>query len=97
VFVPAHEKDVGGHPAVVLSLPDILEDDKQLRLNIKEMAGIKSADVIVPVRRAHVKTELRLRVVTTPQSAAAQLLAHLGLRLPQGLRLINNVVPKIGV
>lgn len=34
VFVPAHEKDVGGHPAVVLSPPDILDDDKQLRLNV---------------------------------------------------------------
>jgi hypothetical protein len=63
---------------------------------VKEMAGIKSVDVIVPVRRADVKTELRLRVVTTPEPAAAQLLAHLGLRLPQGSRLISNVVPKIG-
>lgn len=34
VFVPAHEKDAGGHPAVVLSPPDILEDDRQLRLNV---------------------------------------------------------------
>jgi len=62
---------------------------------VKEMAGIKSVDVIVPVKRAGVNTELRLRVVTTPEPAAAQLLAHLGLRLPQGSRLINDVVPKI--
>jgi hypothetical protein len=34
VFVPAHEKDAGGHPAVVLSPPDILEDDRQMRLNV---------------------------------------------------------------
>lgn len=62
---------------------------------IKEMAGIKSVDVIVPVRRAGALAELRLRVVTTPEPATAQLLAHLGLRLPKGTREISNVVPKI--
>jgi hypothetical protein len=56
------------------------------------MAGIKSVDVIVPVKRARVRTELRLRVVTTPEPAAAQLLAHLGLRRPASLCLISNVV-----
>jgi mRNA-degrading endonuclease toxin of MazEF toxin-antitoxin module len=34
VFVPVHDKDSSGHPAVVLSPPDILEDNKQLRLNV---------------------------------------------------------------
>lgn len=34
IFVPAHEKDVVGHPAVVLSPPDILEDERQLRINV---------------------------------------------------------------
>ncbi|MEY4488055.1 MAG: hypothetical protein RIQ79_563 [Verrucomicrobiota bacterium] len=62
---------------------------------VKEMAGIKSVDVVVPVRRAGTTTELRLRVVTTPEPAIAQLLAHLGLRLPKGTREISNVVPKI--
>lgn len=62
---------------------------------VKQMAGIKSVDVIVPVRRAQIATELRLRVVTTPAPATAQLLAHLGLRLPKGTREISNVVPKI--
>ena len=62
---------------------------------VKEMGGIKSVDVVVPVRRAGVATELRLRVVTTPEPATAQLLAHLGLRLPKGTREISNVVPKI--
>ena len=62
---------------------------------VKQIAGIKSVDVIVPVRRAQIATELRLRVVTTPEPATAQLLAHLGLRLPKGTREINNVVPKI--
>ena len=61
---------------------------------IKQIAGIKSVDVIVPVRRAEITTELRLRVVTTPEPALAQLLAHLGLRLPKGPRIVSNVVPK---
>lgn len=64
---------------------------------VKEIAGIKSVDVIVPVLRAGLTTELRLRVVTTPEPAAAQLLAHLGLRLPKGTRPITNVVPKISL
>jgi hypothetical protein len=61
---------------------------------LKDMAGIKIVDVIVPVKRAGVHTDLRLRVETTPEPAAAHLLAHLGLRLPAGPRLISNVVPK---
>ena len=64
---------------------------------IKQIAKIKSVDVAVPVRRADLETELRLRVVTTPDAATSQLLAHLGLRLPKGTREINNVVPKIGL
>jgi len=62
---------------------------------VKQVASIKSADVVLPIKRAGVLTELRLRVVTTPEPATAQLLAHLGLRLPKGTRLISNVVPKI--
>ena len=61
---------------------------------VKQLAGIKSADVVVPIKRAGVLTELRLRVVTTPEPATAQLLAHLGLGLRKGTRLISNVVPK---
>ena len=38
--------------------------------------------------------ELHLPVVTTPEPATAQLLAHLGLRLPKGPKEIANVVPK---
>ena len=34
VFVPAHEKDMVGHPAVVMSPPDILEDERHLRINV---------------------------------------------------------------
>jgi mRNA-degrading endonuclease toxin of MazEF toxin-antitoxin module len=34
VFVPADEKDGVGHPAVVLSPPDILSDPRQTRINV---------------------------------------------------------------
>ena len=64
---------------------------------IKQIDEIKSVDVVLPVRRAGMETELRLRVVTTPDAATSQLLAHLGLRLPKGTREINNVAPKISL
>jgi len=63
---------------------------------IKQVAGIKSMDVLLPVKRGELVCELRLRVVGTPEPATAQLLAHLGLRLPKGSREIENVVPKTG-
>ena len=62
---------------------------------VKQVAGIKSVDVLLPVKRGDVHTDLRLRVVATPEPATAQLLTHLGLRLPKGTRTIANVVPKI--
>lgn len=34
VFVPADERDTTGHPAVVLSPPDILDDARQARVNV---------------------------------------------------------------
>jgi mRNA-degrading endonuclease toxin of MazEF toxin-antitoxin module len=34
VFLKADENDTTGHPAVVLSPPDILEDPRQLRFNV---------------------------------------------------------------
>ena len=46
---------------------------------IKEVSTIRSMDVILPVRDG---TELRLRVVARPDKSVAQLLAHLGLKLP---------------
>ncbi len=63
---------------------------------IKNLASIKSMDVLLPVKRGETTTELRLRVVATPEPATAQLLVHLGLRLPKGSREISNVVPKTG-
>ena len=62
---------------------------------VKQLAGVKSVDVLLPVLRGTVRTELRLRVVATPEPVTVQLLAHLGLRLPKGPRIIANVVPKI--
>ena len=61
---------------------------------VKQLATVKSVDVLLPVLRGRVRTELRLRVVATPEPATAQLLSHLGLRLPKGPRIIANVVPK---
>jgi len=61
---------------------------------VKEMAGIKSVDVNIPVKRAGVGTQPRLRVLTTPDPAPARLLAHLGLRLPQGSRLLRKTPPR---
>ena len=61
---------------------------------VKQLATVKSVDIILPVQRAQVRTELRLRVVATPEPDTAQLLAHLGLRLPKGTRTIGDVVPK---
>lgn len=62
---------------------------------IKQVAGIKSMDVILPVKCDQITSELRLRIVATPEPATAQLLNHLGLRLPKGSKEISNVVPKI--
>lgn len=62
---------------------------------IDSVASIKSMDVILPVKRAGHRTELRLRVVATPEKETAQLLAHLGLQIPRQSKIIQNVVPKI--
>jgi len=61
---------------------------------VKQLAGIKSVDVLLPIRRGELRAELRLRWVATPDPATAQLLNHLGLRLPKGTRRIAEVVPK---
>ncbi len=54
-------------------------------------------EVLLPAKRGDPTSEPRLRVVATPEPATAQLLAHLGLRLPKGLRKVAKVVPKTGV
>jgi hypothetical protein len=62
---------------------------------IDSVATIKSMDVVLPVKRAGQRAELRLRVVAKPEKQTAQLLAHLGLPIPQRSKIIENVVPKI--
>jgi len=47
--------------------------------------------------RAYSRTvDLRLRAVAKPDKDVALSLAHLGLRLPQGSKLAQNVVEKNG-
>jgi len=59
---------------------------------IKEVSTIKSMDVILPVKDG---TKLRLRTVAKPDKPVADLMAHLGLELPNAPKIIKNVVPKI--
>jgi hypothetical protein len=64
---------------------------------IEEIATIKSLDLVLPVKRAELISELRLRVVAKPEKRVAELLARLGLHLPTRSRIvgdIENVVQK---
>ena len=61
------------------------------RQPIKEVATIKSMDVVLPVKNG---TELRLRVVARPDKSVQELLNHLGLELPSAPKMIQNVVSK---
>ena len=58
---------------------------------LKEVATVRSMDVVLPTRS---REEIRLRVVARPDRAVAELLAHLGLELPELPKLIENVVSK---
>jgi hypothetical protein len=62
---------------------------------IDSISTIKSMDVILPVERSGLRTDLRLRVVAKPEKDTAALLAHLGLQIPRQSKIIENVVPKI--
>ena len=57
-----------------------------------EVSTIRSMDVILPVKS---RGQLRLRVVARPDKPVAQLLADLGLRLPNSPKIIQNVVERI--
>ena len=70
---------------------------------VKEIATVKSLDVVLPVKPAALPAageaaELRLRVVARPDKLPAdllaELLAHLGLELPANPKVLQNVVPK---
>ena len=58
---------------------------------VKEVATVKSMDVVLPTRA---EKELRMRVVARPDRPVAELLAHLGLDLPAAPKMIQNVVEK---
>jgi hypothetical protein len=68
---------------------------RQLLLELDEL---RSLDVLLPVRGGQGRSaEVRLRVVARPEPALAQLLARLGLELPQRPKIVEampNVVPK---
>jgi transposase len=63
---------------------------------VETVSTIRSMDVSVPVRRGDQTVRLNLRTVAKPDADVALLLAHLGLRLPKGSRLVENVVEKNG-
>jgi hypothetical protein len=59
---------------------------------LEAVSSIRSMDVIVPVKRGENVIDLRLRTVAKPDADVAVLLAHLGLKLPQGSKLVQNVL-----
>jgi transposase len=65
---------------------------------LKEVATIRSMDVVLPVLETQTQQsrEVRLRVVARPDRLVAELLAHLGLELPSAPKLVQNVVEKRG-
>ena len=65
---------------------------------IKEVATVRSMDVVLPVRApgADQPHDLRLRVVARPDRPIAELLHRLGLELPSAPKIVQNVVEKNG-
>jgi transposase len=63
---------------------------------LKEVATVRSMDVVLPVKEphSHETRELCLRVVSRPDRAVAELLARLGLDLPSAPKVVQNVVEK---
>ena len=61
---------------------------------VEAVGTIRSMDVSVPVKRGDREVRPRLRTGARPDADVAQLLAHIGLRLPKGSRLVENVVEK---
>jgi hypothetical protein len=71
---------------------------------LHELDELRSMDVVLPTSEAGhglacgdglAPGELRLRVVARPEKPLAQLLARLGLSLPNMPKSVENVVPKI--
>ncbi len=65
---------------------------------LKEVATVRSMDVVLPVKQSQSQQtrELRLRVVARPDRPVAELLVRLGLELPSAPKLVQNVVEKNG-
>jgi transposase len=65
---------------------------------LKEVATVRSMDVVLPVRETESQQtrEMRLRVVARPDRPVAELLARLGLELPSAPKIVQNVVEKNG-
>ena len=65
---------------------------------IKEVATVRSMDVVLPVRETESQEtrEVRLRVVARPDRLVAELLVRLGLDLPGVPKTVQNVVEKNG-
>jgi len=63
---------------------------------IKEIATVRSMDVVLPVRELDSDStrELRLRIVARPDRPVAELLHRLGLELPSTSKIVQNVVEK---
>ena len=63
---------------------------------VKEVATVRSMDVVLPVREtsSNETREVRLRVVARPDRPVAELLVRLGLELPSAPKLVQNVVEK---
>jgi len=61
---------------------------------VAAFSTIRSMDVTVPVKRGERTVTLRLRTVAKPDADVAMLLARLGLHLPKGSKLVQNVVEK---
>jgi transposase len=66
---------------------------------VKEIATVRSMDVVLPVKEEGSQEirELRLRVVARPDRPVAELLVRLGLELPNAPKVVQNVVEKNGV
>jgi hypothetical protein len=62
----------------------------------KEVATVRSLDVVLPVRETETQQtrNVRLRVVARPDRPVAELLVRLGLELPNAPKLVQNVVEK---
>lgn len=65
---------------------------------LKEVATVRSLDVVLPVKEIESQTtrEVRLRVVARPDRPVAELLVRLGLELPNAPKMVQNVVEKNG-